>query len=125
MRRTATTTCFDLGQQIIISAFCVEYLIRVLFGSSCAVPLCLAFVFRSREFFMSLLFLEVSFLETSWRFLEISLTAGLVFSFRLPLATGGWPAVRVSEVLRILEAHGFCSTVSHVVWPVHFIFHAL
>ena len=82
-------TCFDLGQQIIISAFCVEYLIRVLFGSSCAVPLCLAFVFRSCEFFMSLLFLEVSFLETSWRFLEISLTAGLVFSFRLPLAMGG------------------------------------
>ena len=90
-------TCFDLGQQIIISAFCVEYLIRVLFGSSCAVPLLLAFVFRTREFFMSLLFLEVSFLATSWRFLEISLTAGLVFSFRLPLATGGWPAVRVSK----------------------------
>ena len=69
MRRTATTTCFDLGQQIIISAFCVEYLIRVLFGSSCAVPLCLAFVFRSREFFMSLLFFGSFFFGD---FLEIS-----------------------------------------------------
>ena len=87
-------TCFDLGQQIIISAF--------LWGLSVRVFPCRAVVARVRvsdsrvlytpAFFGSFFFGD--FLEI---FLEISLSAGLVFSFRLPLATGGWPAVRVSK----------------------------
>ena len=56
-------------------------------------------------------------METSWRFLGISLSAGLGFLFDCPGTTGDGLLRACWKVLRIAEARGF-STAPHVVWPV-------
>ena len=113
-------TCFDLGQQIIISAF--------LWGLSVRVFLCRAVVSRVRVSDSRVLYTPVIFgsffSEVAVRVWRFPLRLAWFFSFRLPLATGGGLLCACWKVLRIVEARGF-STVSHVVWPVHFIIHAL
>ena len=96
-------TYFDLGQQIIISASCGGSL----FGSSCAVPLLLAFMFRTCKSLYARYFLKVSFLETSWRLLEISLSAP---------GNRGWPAVRVG--VRAVRVR--CACRAHRVPPAYY-----
>ena len=86
-------TCFDLGQQIIISAF--------LWGLSVRVFLCRAVVSRVRVSVSRVLYEPVIFGSFFFGdFLEISgdLPYGrLGFFFSAAPGNGGWPAVRVSE----------------------------
>ena len=106
---------FDLGPQIISSACLWEFSARLF-------P-CHAAVARVRVSDSQILSTPVifGFFETSWRFLQISLSTGMVVLFVCPWQRGVACCARVGKFSSIVEAHGF-ATVLHVVWPVHSFF---